>query len=71
MAHITDSFFVSVNPGANSNLAPKKFRTQNEIDWVVHDHVSKIASKKKLKCAPVLAYTYCAELILWTSRTGD
>ena len=59
-------FLHIASPGANSKLAPNKFRTQTKIDWVLQDMSSKYVLKKKLKCS-----RYCAELILWTSRTGD
>jgi hypothetical protein len=59
------ALFRMVSPGGpqerNCNLAPKLLLVRadnNEIDW------SYKACKKKVRF-------YCAELILWTSRTGD
>ena len=58
------SRMVSPGPSRNAdcNLAPKKFaRVElncNEIDWFIQGLYRR-------------ASAYCAELILWTSRTGD
>jgi hypothetical protein len=46
----TDSFFSIASAGANSNLAPKKVRTQTKIDWVLQD-IYEECPKKNLKCS--------------------
>ena len=62
----TDSFFTSRAQVQKAIWRQINLGLKTKIDWVLQDMRKRMSLRRDSS-----AVEYCAELILWTSRTGD